>query len=172
MPRVLLDNDPAGADQVSQAETLLGVEQGVQLSQGLEHGVAKAFGALDPKLAPFGGFGVVEGIARQGIGKGGHRPLPVNFSLSAIRFQFVEDPRQLRHLALIEIEFVSQEAQGPAYTQAAATVPSFVIFFDGTFPRMTAGATALPSTVMSERTPGVPPGTRSAMHSDTPSRGG
>src|SRR5436190_1598717 len=65
------------ADQVGQADALLGVEDGVDLPQGRQHRLAQPLGAAHPQVAARAGLGLVEGIGGQGVGERRHRAAAV-----------------------------------------------------------------------------------------------
>jgi hypothetical protein len=62
-----LQANRAGADQVSEPFTLIGVQDRVDLFERLLHGDSEAFGALDAKRAPFACLGLVEDASGQGV---------------------------------------------------------------------------------------------------------
>ncbi len=105
------DAEHATADQVGEALALLGRQEPVDFLEGASEGFAQPRGTLHTTFAGATGFGGVEGITLDGVGEFGCCSTIVNFGLSALGLQLVEDSHERRDLLFVEIKLVGQEAQ-------------------------------------------------------------
>src|SRR5260370_11744542 len=85
------DRKRSGSNQVSQSSPLIGIQNGMDLLQGLENGLPQPGLALNAELTSFTGLGRVESVSGQGVGEGRHRSAPVDFRLSALGLQLIEN---------------------------------------------------------------------------------
>src|SRR5262245_24540841 len=162
-----LDDQRPGTDQVREAAALLGGQERMDLLEGLENGGAEAFRALQTQVAALGSLGTVEAFTRQSVRERGHGTAAIDFGLSALGLQVIEDLGQLGDLAVVEVELVGQETQRPTDAETAAA-ETFLRTFVGT------AAGARPHAVTAangERMPGALPGPLKWVHDLPPSRG-
>lgn len=115
-----LDRERAGTQQIAEALPLLVVEDGVDASERLLHGVAQALGALHPAVTGLFYFGLIEHGLADSVGEGRDCAPLIDGGLSALGLQLVEDDRELRDLLLFQLELPREEAEGPANAEAAA----------------------------------------------------
>src|SRR5260370_26209404 len=66
----LSDQQRSGSNQIRQSSALIGVENGVNLLQGLEDSVSQSDLTLDAKLPSLAGFGGIKNIARDSVREG------------------------------------------------------------------------------------------------------
>src|SRR5580692_4677168 len=104
--------EDAGADQVRQALALGVIEQRVQAPEGAAHGVAQPLCRRHPQLRRLLHARGVEGRAAHRVGEARQRAPPIDLALRPLGLQIVEDPSQLGHLLLVQLQLVGQEAQG------------------------------------------------------------
>jgi hypothetical protein len=102
----------------------------MDLLEGSNNGVAKAFSRFDALIATFLCTRVTERCSFDGIGKGRDRSTVINIGLRALGLQLVEDAREVSDLRLREIELVSEEAKwtsNPERSSAASTTKRKVL---------------------------------------------
>ena len=112
------NSEHARTYQIRQLLALASIQESVNLFEGPDQGLANLDRALNTALAGRTGFGSVERLAGNGVGKLGQRTAIVDFGLGSLGLEVIQDARQLGDLLFIEIEIVSQESEGPSNAKA------------------------------------------------------
>ena len=121
-----LHREHARPNQMRQPRALLGIEHRMNLLQRAKQRFAQTLVAFDPSIPRGGRPGGIERIAGQGIGKLAQRSSIVDGSLRALCLELIENTRQQDHLLVVQLELMSQEAQGSAHTKSATRAKTFV----------------------------------------------
>jgi hypothetical protein len=133
----LSDQQRSGSNQIRQSSALIGVENGVNLLQGLEDSVSQSDFTLDAKLASLAGFGSIKNIARESVREGRYRSPAIHFGLSALGLELIQDASEDGNLPFVQVELVCEEAQWSANAKASASTIASLETFLGAVPGRT-----------------------------------
>src|SRR5688572_17132779 len=120
-PAALSEREHAGANEIRELLTLVGVEERVDLAKRFHQGVAEVLSRANARARHLRDLGLVEGRVRDRIGESSGATSMVDGRLRSFRLEIAQDPSELRHLAIVQIELVRQETQRATHAERAAS---------------------------------------------------